>query len=230
MAKILLIEDDKDLAESIALVLKSQNHAVELAYDGEDGLLRLESYSYDLIICDWSLPVLTGIDVCQKYRAKGGESVILMLTGRSAVGDVVIGLEAGADDYLAKPFHMRELLARLGALLRRSTPAVQSQKHTHAYIEYDPDSLVVTKHGSPLKLSKKELQLLALFMKNPDKVFSLNALLTSVWQDESEVSEDTVRTHIKTLRSKLHDKDDKEIITNVHGQGYRLSPPEEKTY
>lgn len=211
------------MAASVAAILKAQNHAVEVASDGEDGLLRMERYSYDLIICDWSLPSMTGIDLCHKYRTNGGSTLILMLTGRAAAGDVITGLEAGVDDYLVKPFHLRELLARVQALLRRATSAAPSQKLKHAYIEYDLDSLVVTKHGDALKLSNKEAQLLAAFMKHPDRVFSLAALLNMVWQEEDGASESTVRTHIKTLRTKLHDSSGQEIITNVHGQGYRLS-------
>lgn len=223
MAKILIIEDNPDLAASIELALRSQNHIVEVSPDGEDGLHRIQTYSYDLIICDWNLPGMSGIDIIKQARTTDFDSLILMLTARSSHSDMITGLESGADDYLVKPFNIRELLARVNALLRRSVPADENKQLSHGPIVFNTGTLSVTKNGIPLKLSKKELHLLSLLMSNPDRVFSFEQLLSTVWKNEATASEETVRTHIKTLRRKLQDEGQPEIITNVHGQGYRLS-------
>jgi two-component system, OmpR family, response regulator len=223
MAKILVIEDDPDFAASIAMALRSENHTVEMSDDGEDALHRMASYSYDLIICDWMLPSVSGVEICAKYRAHGGDTLILMLTGKSTSTDIQTGLESGADDYLVKPFHTRELLARVGALLRRSgKPALQADLE-HGPIKMNPNNFTVSKSGAPLKLSKKEFALLELFLKNPDRVFALANLLRSVWADTPDASEETVRTHIKTLRKKLQADGEPDVIVNIHGQGYRLN-------
>lgn len=223
MAKILIIEDDPDFAASIQLALKGQNHSIEHAKDGEDGLHRLHTYTYDLIICDWMLPSISGIEIIKEYRSSKGTTMILMLTGRSATGDIITGFDAGADDYLVKPFNIRELLARVNALLRRSVATETYDELSHGPIKYNPSTMTVTNNGTELKLSRKELQLLSLFLSNPTRIFSLENLLTAVWQDDPSASEDTVRTHIKTLRQKLQAGGDCEIISNVHGKGYRLS-------
>ena len=222
MAKILIVEDDEDHSASVALALKAENHTTEAAFDGKDALHRMLSYSYDLIICDWMLPSMSGIEICREYRSKGGNALVLMLTGRATTDDVHTGLESGADDYLLKPFNSRELLARVRALLRRCVKPTAETVLRCANIEFDPATLTVTKSGTAVKLSKKEIGLLALFLKNPERVFSLEQLRL-LWTDSPDASEDTVRAHIKTLRKKLHDENDAELIVNVHGQGYRLN-------
>jgi len=222
MAKILIVEDDEDHSAAVALALKAEHHTTEAAYDGQEALHRMLSYSYDLIICDWMLPSMSGVEICQEYRRKGGDALVLMLTGRAATEDIHTGLESGADDYLLKPFHTRELLARVRALLRRCVkPAAESVLRC-ANIEFDPSTLTVTKSGTAVKLSKKEISLLSVFLKNPERVFSLEQL-RQLWTDSPDASEDTVRAHIKTLRKKLHGENEPEIIVNIHGQGYRLN-------
>ncbi len=222
MAKILIVEDDEDHSALVAQILKAENHTCEAAYDGQEGLHRMLSYSYDLIICDWMLPSKTGVEICKEYRRSGGDALLLMLTGRTASDDVHAGLDSGADDYLAKPFHTRELLARVRALLRRATKPATEKVFTCGNIEFDPTTLTVKKNGTIVKLSKKEIGLLAAFLKNPDRVFSLDQL-RALWTESPDASEDTVRAHIKTLRKKLHDDGEPEIIINVHGQGYRIN-------
>jgi two-component system, OmpR family, manganese sensing response regulator len=120
MAKILIIEDDEDHCRLVAQALKSENHTTESAHDGKEGLHRMLSYSYDLIICDWMLPSMPGVEICKEYRKAGGTALVLMLTGKTRSEDIHTGLDAGADDYLGKPFFTRELLARVRALLRRA--------------------------------------------------------------------------------------------------------------
>lgn len=226
MAKILVVDDDTDHSESIALALKAESHTTEWTDNGQDALHRMLSYSYDLIICDWMMPIMSGVEICRKYRQSGGNAMFLMLTGRSQVADIQEGLEAGADDYLVKPFHSRELLARVRALVRRAAKPQTQATLKCGVIELDPETLTVKKSGSEIKLSRKEISLLTLFLKNPGRVFSISQL-RSLWTDSPDASEDTVRTHIKTLRKKLHGENEPEIIVNIHGQGYQLEKPAE---
>jgi len=221
MAKILIVEDDSDLSAAVAQALKGENHTTETAEDGQDGLHRMLSYSYDLIICDWMLPSKSGVEVCREYRRSGGGAMLLMLTGRTKIDDVQTGLESGADDYLTKPFHTRELLARVRALLRRAVKPAEQNSLQHRDIELDLATLTVSRAGKPVKLSKKEISLLTLFLKNPDNVFSI-AQMRIVWSDTPDASDDTVRAHIKTLRKKLQGDDPEEVFVNIHGQGYKL--------
>ncbi|CAN5327073.1 response regulator transcription factor [soil metagenome] len=222
MAKILLIDDDEDYAALVAQALKSEKYLVEIAYDGEEGLHRLLSYPYDLVICDWAMPIKSGLEVVHEYRAKGGNTLILMLTGRTSVDAINQGLDSGADDYLGKPFHTGELLARVAALLRRSRQAEPSKVLRWADLELDLSTLAVTRSGSAIKLGRKEIELLTLFLKNPNRVFSVKQMAIS-WSESEDASEDTVRTTIKTLRKKLSAAGGPEIIVNIHGQGYRLN-------
>jgi len=222
VAKILIVEDDTDLAAAVAQALKAENHTTETAEDGQDGLHRMLSYSYDLVICDWMLPSRSGVEICDEYRRSGGPALILMLTGKSKIDDVQTGLESGADDYLTKPFHTRELLARVRALLRRAVKPAEQNTLQFADIVLDLATLSVTRAGKPVKLSKKEISLLTLFLKNPDNVFSIPQMRT-VWNDTPDASDDTVRAHIKTLRKKLQGDEPDDVIVNIHGQGYRLN-------
>lgn len=222
MAKILIIEDDADHCALVAQALKSENHTTESASDGKEGLHRMLSYSYDLIICDWMLPSMPGIEICKEYRKAGGTALVLMLTGRTDANDIYDGLDAGADDYLGKPFFTRELLARVRALLRRSAKRTTEKVLKFGTLEFDPTTLIVKNSGVEVKLSKKEIALLTQFLKNPERVFSLDQL-RALWTDSPDASEDTVRAHIKTLRKKIHTEGEPEIIVNIHGQGYRLN-------
>lgn len=224
MAKILLIDDDEDHSALVAQALKSEKHMVEIAYDGEEGLHRLLSYPYDLVVCDWAMPMKSGIEVVKEYREKGGTTLILMLTGRTSVDSINHGLDSGADDYLVKPFNTRELLARVRTLLRRSVQAETDNILQWTDLVLDQSTLVVTRAGKPLKLGRKEIELLTLFLKSPTRVFSVKQLALS-WSESAEASEDTVRTTIKTLRKKLNETGGVEIIVNIHGQGYRLNEP-----
>jgi two-component system response regulator MprA len=145
-----------------------------------------------------------------------------MLTGRTSVDSINQGLDSGADDYLGKPFHTRELLARVAALLRRSTQVELNKVLRWADLELDPSTLSVTRSGSAIRLGRKEIELLMLFLKNPNRVFSVKQMAVS-WSESEDASEDTVRTTIKTLRKKLSETGGSELIINIHGQGYRLN-------
>lgn len=221
MAKLLLVEDDHDLCESLITWLTSQNHEVEAVHDGEEGSVRLRFYKYDVAILDWNLPKRTGIEVCKEYRSHGGTTAIIMLTGNDALAEKEAGLDAGADDYLTKPFHVEELSARVRALLRRPrtfTGNVLQAKD----ISLDPSAhRVMNEHGE-IQLLPKEFALLEFFMRHPDETFSPEALLDRVWSSESDSSVDTVYTTIKTLRKKISPGSGSDLIKTVHGVGYRL--------
>ncbi|PWU03724.1 MAG: DNA-binding response regulator [Candidatus Melainabacteria bacterium] len=221
MAKILIIEDDHRLCELMQDWLRAEGYLVEFATDGSDGLEKLQFYKYDLIILDWNLPGLSGIEVCQHFRESGGDAPILMLTVKSAVDEKTKGLDAGADDYLAKPFHLKELSARLRALLRRPA-ATQRNILTYGDLVLDPTGRKVTFKGDEIKLKAKEFSLLEFLMRYPNEVFSAEALMDRVWPSESDASPETVRIHIMRLRKRIPDQGQPFSIRTVHGSGYKL--------
>lgn len=223
MAKILLVEDDDSLAFLLKMQLEQSRHLIDVARRGLDALSQLRgNASYELIILDWMLPDLAGVDVCKQYRSSGGRIPVLMLTAKGTVEDKAAGLNAGADDYLVKPFHPTELDARVNALLRR--PATYAGKTLSVRdIELDTASGTVTRGGNEIELTAKEFSLLELLMRYPNQSFSLEAILDRVWDSDSAASIDTVRTHMKTLRKKIGDNNDEDgVIRTKRGQGYRI--------
>lgn len=225
MAKVLMVDDDKELLRTGRDYLKLEQHLVDTAQSAEEAFGLLAAASYDLIILDWELPDGTGIQILQRLRAKGVSIPILMLTGRQAVEDRERGLDSGADDYLVKPFHFKELLARVRALLRRSQPKVSNVLKASG-IELDPRTMIVTRDGVTLKLARNEFALLEFFMRHPNETFSAEALISSVWPTDNAVSSESVRTCIKRLRQKLGDNGDPAIIQTLHSIGYRLNAPD----
>jgi DNA-binding response OmpR family regulator len=171
------------------------------------------------------MPGKTGVEICKEYRANGGIGVVIMLTGKTNISDKEEGLDAGADDYLTKPFHPRELSARLRALLRRPR-AMKAEVFQAGDIVLEPKSCRVTKGGKEILLLPKEFALLEFLMRNPNEVFSADALLNKVWSKESENSPDTVRVHITKIRSKIDSPDQESLIKTVHRVGYKLHAPE----
>ncbi|CAM6000451.1 unnamed protein product [Sphagnum balticum] len=219
MAKILLVEDDPELATLIANILNVERHTVESVSNGQEALGRLKMFKYELVVLDWMLPGMSGMDVCTEFRSKGGSTPILMLTSKSSPEEKEKGLDAGADDYLTKPFHPKELAARIRALLRR--PQVVSAKLLQVgTVVLDPKTMKVYKDEVEIHLLPKEFSLLELFMRYPNQVFSGDALLDRVWAAESSASLDTVRTYIKTLRKKIDTEGNASLIRTVHGVGY----------
>jgi DNA-binding response OmpR family regulator len=219
MAKILLVEDDGDLADLIVNILNVDRHTVDVVGDGQTAIHQLRLSKYEVIILDWMLPGLSGMEVCRDFRGKGGSTPILMLTSKSTPEEKETGLDAGADDYLTKPFNAKELAARIRALLRR--PQVVSAKTlTVGTVTLDPKTVKVYKNGEEIHLLPKEFSLLELFMRYPNQVFSGDALLERVWAAESSASLDTVRTYIKTLRKKIDTDGNTSLIRTVHGVGY----------
>ncbi len=224
MAKILLVEDDTSLATLIEEWLTGEHHSLEIMYDGTSGWDRLLLCEYDLIILDWNLPYISGVDLCKRYRANQGLAPIIMLTGRSAISEKEEGLDSGADDYLTKPFNMKELSARVRALLRRPR-ALVSNLLTVGDITLDPAKYRVTKSGKDVHLVPKDFALLEFFMRHPEDVFSTESLLQRVWSSESESTGEALRSSVKRLRQKLDGENvdlEKSFIENIPRIGYRL--------
>ncbi len=222
MAKILVAEDETNVAQAIADLLRQENHTVEIVSDGDAGLELLRFYKYELLILDWGLPGKEGIEICRQFRAAGGNTPILMLTARNATREKRLGLDAGADDYLTKPFEAEELAARVRALLRRPA-ATHSNLLRIKDIVVDTTSLTVTRADEVVALSPKELSLLTFLLRHPNQVFTPEALLDRVWESSSDTAPDMIRTYVKKLRAKLDRPGEPSIIQNLHGQGYRLS-------
>ncbi|HMW90236.1 MAG TPA: response regulator transcription factor [Candidatus Obscuribacter sp.] len=223
MPKILYVEDDKDLATMVKEWLVGENFTLELVHDGALGWEYLRQGDYDLIILDWELPGMSGVEILKRYRNMSGMTPVLMLTGRGHVENKEQGFDAGADDYLTKPFAMKELSARLRALMRRPAMMVSNAIKV-GDLELDPTKHTVTKAGQPLHLLPKDFSLLEFFMRNPDKVYSTEALMMRVWNADSESGTDALRTAIKRLRKAL-DGDTAEsdsMIENIPRIGYRL--------
>lgn len=220
MAKILLAEDDRDLSEVITFALKTKGHIVQPAYDGISAAMYLKTGHFDLVIMDWMLPSLSGIEVCRQYRAAGGKTPVLVLTAKTTIDDRETGLDSGADDYLTKPFDQRELAARVRALLRRPD-SVLSNTLTAGGVEMDTASCSVKLNGQALHLRPKEYTLLEFFLRHPNQAFSTDALLQRVWLDDSAATPDNLKTHVKMLRRKLGPEGDA-IIRTVKGRGYIL--------
>lgn len=222
MAKILFVDDDMDFLQVMCNYLILEMHSVDTARDGREALELLKLSRYDIVILDLNLPRVDGLAVCREYRSEGGSARVMMLTGRTDINDKVRGFDAGADDYLTKPFDSRELSARIRALLRRPIET----KHDVLKLGdvcLDMQRHTVSRGGSPLQLAPKEFALLEFFMRNPNQVFSTNSLLERVWCVESEAALDAVRMAITRLRAKLGgDRTDGPIIETIHRVGYRL--------
>lgn len=220
LAKILLVENDLELAESLLSYLKLENHAVEHVVSGEDGLQLLENFKYDVVVLDWGLPGMTGVEVLRKYRSRGGNTPVIFLTGRDDVFSKEIGLDTGADDYLTKPFDIRELVARIRSLLRRPSGLLPS-KIAVGNLVIEPDTRKVFIAGAPVRLTNKEYSVLEYLVRHPNQIFGAKALMQAVWLSESESSEDTVRGCIKNLRRKIT-VDNECIVKTVPGAGYTI--------
>lgn len=221
MAKILIIEDDKLLNELVRDYLLRQHHQVETAETGTSGLEKLQSFQYDAVILDWQLPGLEGIEILKRFRANGGSTPVLMLTRKGSIDEKEAGFQTGTDDYLTKPFELRELGARVQALLRRPKAVVGDVLRAGSLM-LDEREHKATKDGSHLQLLPKEFALLAFFMRHQNDVFSAQALLERVWDSDSDSSEEAVSTCIRRLRKKIDDDDKPSLIQTVHGLGYKF--------
>jgi DNA-binding response OmpR family regulator len=228
--RVLLVEDELDLGTAIKWALKQEKYIVDWAQDGNEAWEYLESQwaQYTVAIFDWMLPGIMGIELCQRLRQRQNLLPVLILTAKDRLQDRVMGLDAGADDYLIKPFEMEELLARLRALQRRS-PLLQTQQlqlgnillnYTERAVYYqDSDG-----NAQPLTLTNKEYQLLEYFMNHPRRVVTKDQLLSQIWESEAEVGSNVVAAQMRLLRRKLAEKGCPDLIETLPSMGYRINP------
>lgn len=221
MARILLVDDDKDHLVLLSACLQAENYTVVEANDGNQGKEWLISSLFDLIILDWTMPDISGVELCRFFRARGGTTPILFLTGKTEIIDKETGFDAGGDDYLTKPFDMRELLARLKALLRRPK-LIQGEVLQARNIQLDTMKRTVTVAGQEIALTPKEFNLLEVFMRHPNQVMTQDRLLDMVWANDTDKSIDVVRQTLARLRLAISDSKENRLIRTVHGIGYRL--------
>jgi two-component system, OmpR family, response regulator len=215
--RVLIVEDERKLAELLARGLREEGHAVDIAGDGEKAVWMAQAARFDVVVLDVMLPGLDGFEVCRRLRAQDVWTPVLMLTAREAVEDRVAGLDAGADDYLAKPFAFDELLARLRALTRRA-PTERPVLLTVDDLRLDPAAHRAWCGGDELDLSPKEFALLELFMRNPGAVLSRDQLLDGAWDMSFERRSNVIDVYVRYLRGKIG----RDVIETVRGIGYRL--------
>ncbi len=222
--KLLVIEDDEQLADLLKINLTQQSYVVDTAADGLEGWDLLQVGEYDLVLLDVMLPKLDGIALCQRLRSRNRSTLIMLMSARDTNADRVLGLDAGADDYVVKPVAMSELTARIRALLRRRRSTIATVLEW-GNLRLDPTSLAVSHGATQINLTAKEYTLLELFLRNPQRVFSQTAILSQVWSVEDELrAGETVRSHIRRLRQKLKTAQVPDLIETVYGLGYRLDP------
>jgi two-component system, OmpR family, phosphate regulon response regulator PhoB len=224
-ANILLVEDEPGIQELLKLNLGQAGHQVTAATDAEGALQYLKTALPDVILLDWMLPGMSGIDLCRRLRAdKRYQPVpIIMLTARGEEQDRVAGLDTGADDYITKPFSPRELVSRIRAVLRRRAPQMTEELVEMAGLKLDPASHRVTGNGKVIDLGPTEFRLLHFFMTHPERVYSRSQLLDQVWGDDVFVEERTVDVHIRRLRIALEVSAHEYLVQTVRGAGYRFS-------
>jgi two-component system phosphate regulon response regulator PhoB len=222
--RVLIVEDETALVELLRYNLEQTGFAVTVAYDGEEALAAVQEDAPDLILLDWMLPLMSGIEVCRQLRRQTATAnlPIIMLTARGEEGDRVRGLDAGADDYVAKPFSPTELIARIRAVLRRIRPALADETLAYADIVMDLVAHRVTRDGKAVHLGPTEFRLLRHLMEHPGRVFSREQLLDSVWGKDVYVEARTVDVHIRRLRMALNGESQADLIRTVRAAGYAL--------
>ena len=223
-SKLLLIEDEDSLAYTLKTFFEKKNFNVEIVKDGEDALFQAESMKPDVVLLDWMLPNMSGLEICRQIRTAKDikKTPIIFLTAKGEEEDKLRGLDTGADDYITKPFSQRELLARINALLRRSNPSnLDDELSYKKTIIMNLKTHRVKREGKEVKLNPKEFDLLKLFMENPGKVFSRDQLLDKIWGNIN-VELRTVDVHIRRLRKNINVNNTKDLIRTVRSSGYSL--------
>jgi DNA-binding response OmpR family regulator len=222
MPKLLIADDDEKLTHNVADWLRTEGFTVETASDGDAARILLESITYDVIVIDWEMPGKNGPEVCREFRDAGGQTPILMLTGRGAIEEKEKGFLSGADDYLTKPFHPKELLLRIRSLLGRT---VQARKNIYEFgaLILDLDKAEVLQKGERLKLTAKEFALLDFLIRHPEQFFTTETLINRVWSSDKAVSDQAVRVCIGRLREKLESYNCPTTIVSQSGFGYKLT-------
>lgn len=218
--RVLVVEDEHRIANTIKKGLEQERYAVDVAYDGNEGWDLASGEQYDAIILDLMLPGMSGIDICKNLRGQDIHTPILMLTAKGQIQDKVTGLDAGADDYLTKPFAFAELVARLRALVRRPKNSAATVLEIED-LKLDPKNFWVKRGGLQIKLSSREFSLLEYLMRNPKTILSKEQIIAHVWNYDADVLPNTVEVYIRNIRNKI-DKGNKAIIHTIRGFGYQL--------
>jgi len=217
--KLLIIEDEKQVADNLKEGLEQHRFSVDVAYNGEEGYYLTQEYDYDIIILDLMLPDIDGEDLCRKLRNDKNQSFILMLTAKKQLNNIIKGLDCGADDYLTKPFEFSELLARIRALLRRASKHKNNILSVYD-ISMDIEEEKVSISGREVQLTKKEYMILEYLLRNKGQLISRNQILEHAWDRNVDIFTNIVDTHIKNLRKKLGKSG--KLIKTVYGSGYRI--------
>ncbi|MGA1355952.1 MAG: two-component system response regulator RppA [Prochlorothrix sp.] len=227
---ILLVDDEPELTAPLCRVLQREGYSVDVAQDGETGYRLAQEKSYKLLILDWMLPHCSGVELCQRLRDQGRSTPVLFLTAKDTLDDRVQGLDAGADDYLVKPFELRELLARVRALLRRSgleeVAEIPTETAPHQLqvedLVLDLESQLVYRGDRTISLSEKESQLLAYFMRHTGHLLTHRQILDDLWGKEHQPHSNILAAQIRLLRRKIEAKGEEQLIYTVYGKGYRF--------
>lgn len=220
MTRVLLVEDDNDIVEPLTRMLQADGYSVASVADGATAITRITQTNPDLVILDLGLPEVDGLDVCRAVRDRGSDVPILILTARTSELDLVVGLDAGADDYLFKPFRSTELLARVRALLRRKTGQLVGEVLTFNALVVDMNARTCRLHGEELGLTPTEFDVLALLMSNSGQMMSRQQILREIWNTEWAGSTKSLDMHVSSLRRKLGDAGN--VVSTVRGHGYRF--------
>ncbi|UPA22398.1 response regulator transcription factor [Candidatus Peribacteria bacterium] len=222
--RILVVEDERGIADNIAEYLRQYSFAVDTAYNGDDGLKMARAHPYDIVLLDWMLPGTDGLTVCRTLRKEFPQLGIIMLTAKDTVDDRVSGLDTGADDYIIKPFALKELMARIQALLRRNYRSqTEENKLVVGDLVLDLSSQQAERGGQTIKLTRKLFQILELLMRNENRVVSKAEIEAHIWDASAELWSDVVRSHMQKLREKVDKGFPQQLIRTVHGTGYRIS-------
>lgn len=229
--KILLVDDETELSDPLSRILLQEGYQVDVADDGAAGMELALNNNYDLLILDWMLPHKSGIEICRQVRSQSLTTPVLFLTAKDTIDDRVDGLDAGADDYLVKPFELRELLARVRALLRRSSlennsgedlAAKATNRLKVADLELDLENRLAYRQNKAIDLSEKEIELLAYFMQHPDRLLTRDEIYSYLWQKEEQPSSNVLAALVRLLRRKIEINGETQLIHTVYGKGYRF--------
>lgn len=220
--KILLVEDTEQLNKALTTVLRRNSYVVDSAFDGEEALIFIEQYQYDLIILDIMLPKVNGLEVLKRIRGSNNQTPVLLLTAKSTTEDKITGLDLGADDYLAKPFVIDELLARIRALLRRTPQMNEETILTFGDLKLDVQNSILSNGEEKVTLMNKELQIMSILMKSGAKIVSLDTITKNAWDIEAYTTSENVWVFISYIRKKLESIHSKTKIKSIRYQGYYL--------
>jgi len=220
--RILIVEDERSLAQIVANRLKKEKYSVDIVYDGEEGLYNALEGIYDLILLDIMLPGINGIDILKKIKEKHIDSKVIMLTAKGELDDKLLGFSEGANDYVAKPFHIDELVARIGAQLRIEKTPSDTLTYSDIELEYKTSKLRNINNGDSVGLNNKEFQLLEYFMNNPDRILSKEMIYDRIWGMDSEAVSNNLEVYLSFIRKKLKTIGSDISIRSVRNMGYKM--------